>query len=66
MGSKVVGGGGDEIARSFYITFAIHTDRFQHVSTRLQATGFGYAAVDSFTHKDIRDKGRSSRPAKTV
>jgi hypothetical protein len=66
MGSKVVGGGSDEIARSFYVTFPIHTDRFQHVSSRLQATVFGSAAVDSFTYKDIRDKGRSSLPTKTV
>ena len=50
-GSKVVGGGEDEIALSFYVTFPIHTDRFQHVSTRLQATGVGYAAVDSFSDR---------------
>ncbi len=39
----------------FGVTFPIHTDWFQHITTRFQATGIGYAAINSFTYKDIRD-----------
>ena len=54
------------MAHPFDVTFPIHTDRFQHVSTRFQATGIGYVAINSFAYKDIRDKGRRSLPIKTV
>ena len=64
--SKAIGDGGAVVAHPFDVTFPIHTDRFQHVSTRFQATGIGSAAVNSFTYKDIRDKGRRSLPIKTV
>jgi hypothetical protein len=66
IGSKVIGGGGEATAHPFDVTFPIHTDIFQFISTRFQATAIGHAAIDSYTFKDIRDKGRRSLPVKTV
>ena len=48
-------GGGEVVAQPFGVTFPIHTDRFQHITTRFQATGIGCAAINSFMYKDIRD-----------
>jgi hypothetical protein len=48
------------------VTFPIHTDRFQHISARFEAQELGHAAINSYTYKDIRDKGRRSLPTKTV
>ena len=66
IGSKVIGGGGDASAHPFDVTFPIHTDIFQYASTRFEATDVGYAEIDSYTYKDIRDKGRKSLSTKTV
>lgn len=66
LGSKVIGGGGEATAHPFDVTFPIHTDRFQYVSVRFEAQGIGYAAINSYTYKDNRDKGRRSLPVKTV
>jgi hypothetical protein len=67
IGSNVIGdGGGGDVAHPFDVTFEIHTDIFQHVTTGFQALGIGYAAINSWTYKDIRDKGRRSLPVKTV
>lgn len=67
IGSTVIGGGsGEETAHPFDVTFPIHTDIFQYVSTRFEAQGLGYAAINSYTFKDIRDKGTRSLPIKTV
>jgi hypothetical protein len=48
------------------VTFPIHTDRYQHISTKFQAINIWHAAINSYTFKDIRDKGRRSLPIKTV
>ncbi len=61
IGSMVSRGRRDETAH-----LPIHTDRFQHIITRFQATGFGYAAVNRFTYQHIGDTGRRSLPTKTV
>ena len=53
--SKAIGGGGEVVAHPLDVTFPIHTDRFQHITTRFHATGIGYAAINSFMYKDIRD-----------
>jgi hypothetical protein len=66
IGSQVVGGGGEETAHPFDVTFPIPTARFQHVSVRFEAQGIGHAAINSYTYKDIRDKGTRSLPIKTV
>jgi hypothetical protein len=66
IGSAVLGGGGEDTAHPYDVTFPIHTDRFQYISTRFKATGIGYAAVNSYMYKDIRDKGSRSLPIKTV
>jgi hypothetical protein len=62
LGSKVLGDGGSDTAHPFDVTFEVHTDRFQYVSTRFEATAVGYAEIDSYTYKDIRDKGRRALP----
>lgn len=66
IGSNVIGGGGEETAHPFDVTFEIHTDRFQYASAGFQALGIGHAAINGYTYKDIRDKGRRSLPVKTV
>ena len=66
VGSKVIGGGGEATAHPFDVTFEIHTDKFRYISTRFVATDVGYAEIDSYTFKDIRDKGVRSLPTKTV
>ncbi|MGE3779933.1 MAG: hypothetical protein AB7F89_22280, partial [Pirellulaceae bacterium] len=66
IGATVIGGGGEETAHPYDITFPIHTARFQYITTRFQATGIGYASVNSYKYRDIRDKGRRSLPIKTV
>jgi hypothetical protein len=37
IGSKVIGGGGEETAQPFDVTFSIHTDRYQYISTNSAA-----------------------------
>lgn len=66
IGSKVIGGGGEATAHPFDVTFPIHTDTFQHVSARFEALGIGHAAINSYTYKDVRDKGGRSLQVKTV
>lgn len=66
IGSKVIGGGGEATAHPFDVTFPIHTDRFQYVSTTFSALAIGHAAINAYEFKDIRDKGRRSLPIKSV
>ncbi|MFN3658180.1 MAG: hypothetical protein ACK4UO_13065 [Pseudolabrys sp.] len=66
LGSKVIGGGGEATAHPFEVDFPIHTDKFEHISARFQALYIGHAAINEYTYKDIRDKGRRSLPLKTV
>jgi hypothetical protein len=66
LGSHVLGDGGSDTAHPFDVTFEIHTDRFQYISTRFEATAIGYAAINSYSYRDIRDKGTRSLPTKTV
>jgi hypothetical protein len=66
IGSEVIGGGGEATAHPFDVTFPIHTDIFQYISARFEAKEIGYAAINAYTYKDIRDKGARSLPTKTV
>lgn len=66
LGSKVIGGGGEATAHPFEVDFPIHTDKFERISARFQALNIGHAAINSYTYKDIRDKGRRTLSVKTV
>lgn len=66
LGTKVIGGGGSASAHPFDVTFPIHTDRFHNISVMFVARGIGWAEIDSYTYKDIRDKGSRSLPIKSV
>jgi hypothetical protein len=66
IGSKVVGGGGEATAHPFEVDFPVHTDKFERISTRFEALGIGHAAINSYTYKDLRDKGKRSLSTKTV
>jgi hypothetical protein len=66
LGSHVLGDGGSDVAHPFDVTFEIHTDRFQNISSRFEALDIGYAEIDSYTYKDIRDKGARSLPTRTA
>jgi hypothetical protein len=66
LGSKVIGGGGEATAHPFEVDFPIHTDKFERISVRFEAIGIGHAAINSYTYKDLRDKGRRSLSTKFV
>jgi hypothetical protein len=66
IGSKVIGGGGEATAHPFEVDFPIHTDKFERISVRFEALRIGHAAINSYTYKDVRDKGRRTLPVKTV
>lgn len=66
IGSQVISGGEETTAHPSDATFPIHTDIYQYISAKFMATNIGYAAINSYTYIDNRDKGRHSLPAKTV
>lgn len=66
IGSKTLGGGGSDTAHPFEVDFPINSDRFVDVRVRFEATNIGYVSVNSFTFKDIRDKGRKNIPIRTT
>lgn len=66
IGSKVIGGGGSTVAHPFEVDFPLNSDRFINARVKFKATNVGYASVNSFTFKDIRDKGRRNLPTRTV
>ena len=55
-----------QTAHPFDVTFPIRTDRYVHISSRFEALGIGYVAVNSFKYKDNSNKGRRSLPTKTA
>jgi hypothetical protein len=65
IGSKVIGGGGSSTAHPFEIDFPINSDRFINVRVRFEAMSVGWVSVNSFTFKDVRDKGRKNLPVRT-
>jgi hypothetical protein len=67
LGSIVIGGGGEEeTAHPYDVTFGIHTDIYQRIAARFQALGIGHAQIDAYLFKDNRDKGARSLPTKTA
>lgn len=66
LGSKVIGGGGGSVAHPFEIDFPINSDKFIYVRVKVEALDVGYVSVNSFTFKDIRDKGRKNLPSRTI
>ena len=66
IGSKVIGGGGSDEASPFEISFPINSDKFIDVKIKVEAVGIGFAQINSFTFKDLRDKGRHNLPSRTV
>lgn len=66
IGSKVLGGGGSSTAHPFEVDFPINSDRFVNVRIRIEALGIGWISVNSFTFKDIRNKGRKNLPVRTT
>lgn len=66
VGSKTIGAGGSDTAHPFEVDFPINSDKFLRVRVRIEALGVGYVQVNSFTFKDIRDKGRHNLSSRTV
>lgn len=66
LGSKVVGGGGEATAHPFGVEFGIFSDTFQTVSVKFEALGVGYAQINEYIYRVIRDKGRKSLPIQSV
>jgi hypothetical protein len=65
IGSKTIGSGGAATASPFEVDFKLAADRFINARIRIEALGIGYVSVNSFTFKDIRDKGRKNLPTRT-
>lgn len=65
IGSKTVGGGGGQTAHPFTVDFKINSDRFIDARVKFVAQDVGYASINSFTFKDIRDKGKHNLPSRT-
>lgn len=65
LGTQVIGGQGGDTASPFEVDFPINSDRFVDVQIKIEALGVGWASVNSFTFKDIRDKGRKNLPIRT-
>lgn len=66
IGAKTLGGGGSTVAHPFEVDFPINSDRFVHVRIKVEALGIGFVSVNSFTFKDIRNKGRKNLPIRTT
>lgn len=66
LGTGVIGGGGDISAHPFEVDFPINAGNFVTARVRVEALGVGYAQINSFTFKDIRNKGRKNTPIRTV
>ena len=66
IGSKVIGGGGSDTASPFEIDFPVNSDRFIYVRIKVEAIGIGYAQINEFIFKDIREKGRKNLPSRIV
>lgn len=65
LGTQVIGGQGGVTASPFEVDFPINSDRFVDVQIRVEALGVGWASINSFTFKDIRNKGRKNLPVRT-
>ncbi len=65
IGAKTIGGGSEVTASPYEVDFPINSDRFVFVRIKIEAMGIGYCSVNSFTFKDIRDKGRRNLPIRT-
>lgn len=66
LGSKVLGGGGGDVAHPFEIDFPINSDRFIYVRIKIEALGVGFVQVNEIIFKDIRLKGRHNLPSRTI
>lgn len=65
LGSKVIGGGGDDTASPYEVRFNINTDKFVNIRIKLTAINVGYVSVHGIKFVDIRDKGRKNIPSHT-
>jgi hypothetical protein len=67
IGSKTIGSGGagNATASPYEVDFKLAGDRFINARIKIEAEGIGYVSVNSFTFKDIRDKGRKNLPTRT-
>lgn len=66
VGAQAIGGGAALSSHPFEVDFPVHSDKFETVSVKFEALGIGYTQINSYTYKDIRDKGRKVSPARTV
>ena len=64
-GSDVIGGGGESTAAPYEVDFKLNSDRFVDIAIRFVAKEVGFVSVNSFTFKDVRNKGRKNTPART-
>ncbi len=66
IGSGVIGGGGSNEASPFEIDFPVNSDKFINIRIKVKAIGIGFVQINSFTFKDIRNKGRKNLPTRTT
>lgn len=66
IGSKIIGGGGDDSANPYEVRFNLNLGRFVHIRVKFVATNVGFVSVNSVKFVDIRDKGRKNIPTRTA
>ena len=66
VGSKTVGGGSIEFANQYRVEIRVQSDKFNYIRPRFRALGGGYASINRYEYKDIRQKSLRSRPERTA
>lgn len=66
IGTNPVGGGAGDTAHPFIVDFQINSDKFETVRVKYEAQGIGFAEIDEYWYRDIRDKGQKRLPVHTV
>ena len=66
IGSGIIGGGTEVTAHPFEVDFPVHSSKFQTVRAKFEGLDIGHAQINSYTYKDIRDKGRKNLSTNTV
>lgn len=66
IGANVIGDGASLVSHPFEVEFPVNSSKFETISVKFEALGIGYAQINSYTYKDIRDKGRKTLPIHSV
>lgn len=63
-GSKIVGGGATVFANPFEVEFPVNSAHYEYIRIKFEATGGGWAQINSYEFKDNRFKSLRVLPAR--